>query len=203
VTSSRDLAKRALDALAAGATALDMTEREQRRAVRYLRRREARNSRARAFGFGIFALDTYTGVACPVCRAEEGRECASRSGRRRAKVHRARRNFSNATKPRCEACGACCLARVWGDGTGRSSDPFVFLYPDESLPEEFLQPAEGGARALHVIDGRCAALRGPLPGARCGVYERRPLTCQAFEPGSYRCRVARARAWLGPHVRGA
>lgn len=59
-----------------------------------------------------------------------------------------------------------------------------------------------GFKSLRVENGRCFALVGELPGARCGIYSNRPATCRAFAPGNYRCRVVRARAGIGPKIRG-
>jgi Fe-S-cluster containining protein len=125
----------------------------------------------------------------------------------RNRVHRRRRNLSRATTPSCEGCGACCLSHVWGDGTQPQS-PFVDVFESELhfyRPEELVERSDGSStwRVLRVEGGRCFALVGEVPGGRCAIYDRRPATCSGFEPGNYRCRVARARAGVGPSIRGA
>lgn len=196
MTTARTLAARLIEVVSEGETEVDMSPRDLRRAKRFLRRGDARSSHGRATG-GVAMWDRWLGVACPVCRAEPGKTCSTRRGRAREGVHRARRNLVKATAPSCEPCGACCLARVWGDGSGeREAEPFVWLFPGESLEEEALAPPDprSETRSLRVENGRCSSLLGVVPGARCAIYERRPLTCRAFEAGSFRCRVARSRA---------
>lgn len=172
------------------------TRRAQRRRERRLRRRDRRGLETRALGY---MWDSLLGVECPVCHSGPGQPCVTRSGIRRSGVHRARRNLSNATRPSCISCGACCLTGVWGGGQPeRAADPFIDVFPSEGFaPEEVVSCSRSvSGLALRIEAGRCAFLRGSVPGAQCGIYERRPIVCRAFVPGSYRCRVVRSRAGL-------
>ena len=99
----------------------------------------------------------------------------------------------------CLACGRCCFA----------GENYVEIYPEElvklgpvNVAKFVVQPArpvgerrKGETEAtlfMRMSGGHCAAL-DPAPGRfACTIYEKRPILCEVFEPGSPACLRARA-----------
>lgn len=93
----------------------------------------------------------------------------------------------------CTACGACCQTMLWA----------VRVEPDDRTPRHLTRSvrrrmgfasweADDGVRCMHSVGDRCAALRGEVGlGVRCACYDRRPLACSDFAPGSMECLQAR------------
>jgi uncharacterized protein len=79
----------------------------------------------------------------------------------------------------CQSCGACC---AWD-----SSWPEV--WSNDDVPEEYLD--EDGF-TIQCHGNRCSALEGIVGiSVRCLIYDRRPIVCRQFEPGSMDCRYVR------------
>jgi Fe-S-cluster containining protein len=101
----------------------------------------------------------------------------------------------------CQQCGACCI-----DYLGR--DRYVTLTSQEAerirrlaLPildrfsRVFNETVLQLATVPYAGDGGesiCVAFAGHVGGhCGCSIYEDRPSTCRAFEPGTLQCRAAR------------
>lgn len=115
------------------------------------------------------------------------------------------------TIPDCQACGACCEfffdedmqplgrrgAGLWVSNDDLSALPKK-LYHTERLDVtawvgtvKTLQDGWLLGRRAHGKD-RCKSLFGRVGvKAVCAVYERRPVTCQQFKPGSEPCLAVR------------
>jgi Fe-S-cluster containining protein len=98
----------------------------------------------------------------------------------------------------CKACGACCVEA--GPVTVRPET-------DVTVPARLTRSvrrcmgyasweADFGVRQMAThLGGRCKALKGQvMKDCHCGIYERRPAVCRAFEPGSEGCLASRERA---------
>lgn len=97
----------------------------------------------------------------------------------------------------CRTCGACCV---------QAGEVEVGI--DESAPKYLTRSVHRRMgffsddwmdRRCMAKDktGRCLALRGEVGAqVRCSTYERRPLTCREFEPGSPECIESRIAAGL-------
>lgn len=80
--------------------------------------------------------------------------------------------------PACAGCGSCCHL-------------VVELLPGDNVPEELVVEHDGVRCMEQRGNGMCMALD---PVTRlCGIYERRPAACRAFERGSPLCLKALAR----------
>jgi Fe-S-cluster containining protein len=77
----------------------------------------------------------------------------------------------------CLMCGACC--ENFGTIEVRSED---------QIPDCLTYGDFGGFRGMRTVRGRCVCLSTVN---KCKEYERRPVTCRAFEPGGPKCLEAR------------
>lgn len=102
----------------------------------------------------------------------------------------------------CRACGACCAP------TDQTSAHHVRLDPQDiaAIPTTFRDSfvtlnGDGNSYLATKMAGEtkvCAALNGSVGGnCRCGIYKRRPMVCQLFEPGSLECLKARHAMGVG------
>jgi Fe-S-cluster containining protein len=98
----------------------------------------------------------------------------------------------------CSTCGACCgpfegsePVRVWATLVFEDLaklDPFLF----GQLTGDDGNIGYRTANSLHsgLV---CEHLEGVVgQRVKCGIYEKRPKCCRDFQPGSPRCRMARA-----------
>jgi uncharacterized protein len=94
---------------------------------------------------------------------------------------------TNQTSFNCLTCGACCAF----------SDTWPQLQLDESdaspIPEEMI---DWENLRMKCKGDRCVALEGVV-GQRssCKIYQRRPVVCREFAPGTKGCLAARS--WFG------
>lgn len=97
----------------------------------------------------------------------------------------------------CTMCGACCLGTTRAYVGCTSAD--VARMPASFAARVVVTPTY---RALTMVPSdrglRCSALLG-VPGRRvaCAIYEARPRTCRAVEPGDVECQRAQARVERG------
>ena len=80
----------------------------------------------------------------------------------------------------CLDCGACCanfrVSFYWGEADDA---------PGGTVPVNATERLNAHLRCMKGTNTRaprCAMLSGPLPGARCGIYESRPSPCRELEP---------------------
>jgi Fe-S-cluster containining protein len=88
----------------------------------------------------------------------------------------------------CQKCGACCV------------DQLVVVYPADDVPAELTQRSPRfDLPVMRKQLKRCVALEGKV-GIQCScrIYERRPVMCAAFAPGSWMCQDLRRRMGLEP-----
>ena len=96
----------------------------------------------------------------------------------------------------CSSCGACCS---WG-----RVDFSVYEVDEHGgrVPVGLTVAVNGNTARMCGTDRwppRCAALTGKVgEHVSCGIYERRPSPCRAFEEGSDACHRARAKVGLPP-----
>lgn len=104
----------------------------------------------------------------------------------------------------CLRCGACCLSYT--------QSPFKVLVQmeDSTVPAKFVQigprfndPRWPTNRYMRIVPlsktsrkKKCAAQALPHSAA-CTIYDKRPLACSGFSPGSPACIASRD--WLGFH----
>jgi Fe-S-cluster containining protein len=103
----------------------------------------------------------------------------------------------------CRSCGACCASAEGGDVLAygyadltRADVEQLSRHTRRKIQESFV-----GGENRHMIPAKelpaggatCMFLRG-TPGSRCScsIYASRPSVCREFNPGSHRCRAARA-----------
>jgi Fe-S-cluster containining protein len=96
--------------------------------------------------------------------------------------------------PDCTACGCCCF-------TQRADWVPVFAVDEARMGEALvarLTAVIAGRRAMHVADGRCAALVvDPVSRSfRCAIYSVRPDACRWLVAGGGECaaQIAEKRA---------
>src|SRR4051812_9138619 len=162
---------------------VDVGEVPPRRLRRFERR--VRRGQRRAIEVRVTSTDPVGGgLACPTCGSPPNVYCRSRANKKLAWIHRARRNLGMKSIPSCEGCGVCCLTKHWGSGKDSDDKPFVQVFGHEPVPSEMLQPNPapvfGEPFVLKIMNGRCLALVGETPGARCAIYPVRPLVCRKF-----------------------
>src|SRR5262249_32251956 len=101
----------------------------------------------------------------------------------------------------CQQCGACCVDLFGDDGfvhlTDEEADgmrrvglPVVNGYHGRPLLGTVPHSGPGG-------DTICAAFAGHVGGScGCSIYPDRPKLCRDFQPGGFKCLVARREAGL-------
>jgi hypothetical protein len=82
----------------------------------------------------------------------------------------------------CLSCGACCAY-------SESWPVFIGAGDGEGIADELIDFDHG---RMQCYGDRCSALVGEI-GIRtqCGIYEKRPLVCREFQPGSEDCIMVR------------
>ncbi len=82
----------------------------------------------------------------------------------------------------CVSCGACCAY-------SKSWPAFIGDGDSAGIPDELVDFAH---ERMQCHGDRCSALVGEIGiRARCRIYEKRPLVCREFQPGSEDCIMVR------------
>ncbi|MEZ4222166.1 MAG: YkgJ family cysteine cluster protein [Polyangiaceae bacterium] len=98
----------------------------------------------------------------------------------------------------CRHCAACCRGAADGRILVSAEDLVRWRRAGQARLEATLMPGHFSMQGLPALeDGSCTHLGTSEHALDCSIYELRPESCRALEPGSQQCLDYRRTAGIG------